>query len=282
MDRRERYKNDEEMIRLALRGFQSRLWTALPGIVETFDADKMIVSVQPSINGRVRSADGTVSSIKMPLLLDCPVLWQGGGGVTLTFPIKNGDECLVVIASRCIDAWWSQGGVQDPPDIRMHNLSDGFALVGVRSVPRKFTVDTNAAQLRSDDGNAFVEINPTTKQIKARTTGDVVIDADGDLTATIDGDVSATVGGDITATVTGNVQVTATGNVSVQAATITLKGNIVLDGPISQTNTAGGSTTASLIGPVTVTNNVTAAGTSLHTHTHGGVATGSNNTGTPN
>jgi hypothetical protein len=217
MDRRERYNNEEETLRLALRGFQSRLWTALPGIVETFDPDKMIVSVQPSINGRLRAPNGSITTIKMPLLLDCPVLWQGGGGVTLTFPIKKGDECLVVIASRCIDAWWSQGGVQDPPDTRMHNLSDGFALVGVRSVPRAFAVNTDAAQLRSDDGNAFVEINPTTHRIKAQTTGDLVLDVDGDMTFTV--------GGDFDVTVTGDMTVTAN-QISLNGVTIDTSGNV--------------------------------------------------------
>ncbi|MHC7025238.1 phage baseplate protein, partial [Klebsiella pneumoniae] len=39
--------------------------------------------------------------------------------------------------------------------------------------------------------------------------------------------------------------------------------------------------TATMHGPVTVTNDVTAGGKSLMTHTHGGVETGSGNTGEP-
>jgi hypothetical protein len=96
-------------------------------------------------------------------------------------------------------------------------------------------------QLRTDDGAAYVEINPTSHNIKALTSGDVEI----------------------------------------QATNITLKGNIILDGPITQNNTAGGSTTATIIGPVTVTNDVTAGGKSLMTHRHSGVQPGSGNTGQP-
>ena len=64
-----------------------------------------------------------------------PVVFPGGGGFALTFPVAAGDECLVVFASRCIDAWWQSGGVGEPMEPRMHDLSDGFALIGVRSQP---------------------------------------------------------------------------------------------------------------------------------------------------
>lgn len=200
MDRRERYAADEEVFRLAFRGMQSRLWTALPGIVQRFDAGEMKVDVQPTINGRVRAPDGSISSIRMPLLLDCPVLWQGGGGATFTFPISPGDECLVVFASRCIDGWWASGNVADPPDIRMHNLSDGFALVGVRSRPRAFTANTSAAELRSDDGSTFVRLDPAGQLVEVTAPGGinlngVTIDASGNVhtpaTITADTDVVA-------------------------------------------------------------------------------------------
>ena len=31
------------------------------------------------------------------------MVFPGGGGFALTFPVAAGDECLVVFASRCID-----------------------------------------------------------------------------------------------------------------------------------------------------------------------------------
>lgn len=56
---------------------------------------------------------------------------------------------------------------------------------------------------------------------------------------------------------------------------------IFLNGNLAQGN---GSTKypATLQGPLTVVNDVTAQGTSVHTHTHGGVQTGSGSTGAPN
>lgn len=175
MDRRERYSTDEEVLRLAMRALQSRIWTALPAIVQRVGNAGQTVDVQPTTNGRMRTEDGSLSSIQMPVLLDCPVLWQGGGGATITFPIAAGDECLVLISSRCIDAWWDRGGVQDSPDIRMHNLSDGFALVGVRSRPRAFAVNTAGAELRSDDGSTFVRLDPAGQLVQITAPGGVNI-----------------------------------------------------------------------------------------------------------
>lgn len=181
MQRNERYGDDEEVLRVALHGWQTRFWTALPGIIDRFDPDKMIVDVQPAINGRETDAQGNVKSLQMPLLKDCPVIWQGGGGVTLTFPIQPGDECIVHFSSRCIDAWWALGGVQDQAELRMHNLSDGFALCGLRSLPRAFSVDTSSAQLRTDDGDAFLSVNATSKDITIQTSANINAVAEGDV-----------------------------------------------------------------------------------------------------
>lgn len=170
-----------------MQGLQSKLWTALPGIIQSFNATAMTVEVQPAIQALVRGEGGDLSSVALPLLVDCPVQFPAGGGCTLTFPVAPGDECLVVFASRCIDAWWASGGVQGQAELRMHDLSDGFAILGFRSQPRAIAgVSTSAVQLRSDDGAAFLEINPVTHAINATTPGPLVLTAP---LVTINGDV---------------------------------------------------------------------------------------------
>lgn len=150
-----------EWLSIALGSLQSKLWTAMPGIIQSFDAAAMTCVVQPAIQALVRDESGALTTANLPLLLDCPVQFPAGGGCTLTFPVATGDECLVVFASRCIDAWWQSGGIQAQAELRMHDLSDGFALLGFRSQPRVIgAVSTNAAQLRSDDGETFVEVAP--------------------------------------------------------------------------------------------------------------------------
>jgi hypothetical protein len=157
----ERNASNIETLRIALDSLSARIWTALPGIVNSYDATKGTCTVVPSIQGRIRNPDGTHSFVNMPTLQDVPVVYMGGGAFVATFPIQQGDEALVIFADRCIDGWWQMGGVQLPLEPRMHDLSDGFAIIGPRSLARKLTgVSTANAQLRSVDGTTFLELTP--------------------------------------------------------------------------------------------------------------------------
>jgi hypothetical protein len=214
MDQRERLNSLDEALNVALDGRQAQIWTAGPGIIQSFNADGITAVVQPAIKAQVRSPDGSMQWVALPLLLDCPVVFPRGGSCTLTFPVAENDECLVVFASRCIDAWWSAGGVQVQSEFRMHDLSDGFAIPGPYSQATKISnVSTTAAQLRSNDGEAYLQLNPTSHEIDIVTPGNW----------------SATIGGATNINVTGNanisaanVAVTATGTASVTAPSISL------------------------------------------------------------
>lgn len=192
MDRRERFHDPEEQARVTVEGELAHVWTAIPGIIQAVNnalgPASMTVDVQPTINGRVYQKDGSYLSVQLPPLLDCPIAWQGGGGATLLFPIAPGDEALVILAARCIDGWWSTGTVCDAPELRMHNLSDGFALVGVRSKPRAYALPTTGARLTSDDGSTYIELQPGAQIIKAVAPGGlnlngVTISASGNIVA---------------------------------------------------------------------------------------------------
>lgn len=250
MDRRERIGDPEETLRMAFDGHQSGMWTALPAIVQKFDAARMTADVQPAIKATIRQQDGTFADMNLPVLLDCPVFFPSGGGCTLTFPVAAGDEVLVIFASRCIDGWWQLGSVQRQPEFRMHDLSDGFVLPGIRSQPRKFGVNTTGAQLRTDDGAAYVEVDPGSHLVKVQTSGN------------------------ITANAGGSIEMTA-------AATITLNApNIVLNGQLTQGKGSNGGD-MTIQGPMTVAGDVTAGGKSLINHVHSGVQTGGGTTGKP-
>jgi hypothetical protein len=143
----------------ALNAFASNLWTSIPGIIQSFNAAQQTVVVQPSIMMKQFDINGVAKDVALPLLLDCPVQFPSSGGYTLTFPVAKGDECLVVFSARCIDAWWQSGGVQVQAVMRMHDLSDGFAVLGFSSTPRVISgISTNSTQLRSNDGAAYVEL----------------------------------------------------------------------------------------------------------------------------
>lgn len=108
---------------------------AMPGIVRSFDAAAQTAVIQPAVRDRL----GGGMYEDMPLLLDVPVFFPGGAGSGITFPVQSGDECLVIFADTCMDAWLQNGGVQNPVMPRRHDLSDAFAFVGFRSRKNRLT-----------------------------------------------------------------------------------------------------------------------------------------------
>lgn len=160
----------------AMVGAQAGIWTAMPGVLLEFDAAKLTAKIQVAIMARVRANDdqGSVSWVPIAPLVDCPVVFPQGGGYLLTFPLAVGDEVLVVFASRCIDAWWQSGGVDNHQmDLRLHDLSDGFALPGVRSQVRLPAggVATNGVELRSESGATKIKLQGN--DIKLTCTGNI-------------------------------------------------------------------------------------------------------------
>jgi hypothetical protein len=247
MDRRERLDDPEESLRMALDGHQATVWTALPGIVSAVDLAKQTVSVQPAIQGQVAAADGSLKFVNLPLLVDVPITWPRAGGFALTFPIAIGDEVLVIFSSRCIDAWWQSGGVQPPAEHRMHDLSDGYAILAPTSQPKKLSgVSATNVQLRDAAGTTFVEIAP---------------------------------GGIVRITSVSEVNIS-TPLAKIVAQNIELTGAVKVVGDITHT---GGLTTSGEIKAATVvgTIGITSGGKPFNTHTHGGVTTGAGTTGTP-
>lgn len=165
----------------------SMMRVSMPGIIESFDPDTVTCVVRPAIMGSVQDEVGNHTSKELPLLMDVPVVFPRGGGCTITFPVKAGDECLVVFSDRCIDFWWQNGGVQEPVDPRQHDLSDAFAFVGPQSQAEKISnISTDSLQIRTDSGSSFIEL---------RQGGGVTITAP---SVTINGDVK--VNGTVTST----------------------------------------------------------------------------------
>jgi len=107
------------------------LHCALPGTVVSFDSETQTAVIRPAVKHRLASfraersgAEGSPSSVSLPLLRDVPVF------MPVPFDIHEGDACLVIFADRDIDAWYGTGEPSVPPSGRMHSLSDGFAFVG--------------------------------------------------------------------------------------------------------------------------------------------------------
>lgn len=208
MQQSERWNDPQEALAQAMDGRQASMWTAMPGIVKSRTGNN--VSVQLAIQEQTQDkVTGKITNVSLPLLVNVPLMTPGGGGFGVTLPIAEGDEVLVHFASRCIDGWWQNGGIQPQIEKRMHDLSDGFAMPAPMSNPKAMpNISDTSAQLRSNDGTTFIEVAP----------------------------------GGVNVTTSKDVNVNATGNVTIVAPNITLTGQVVVNGSISIED--GGSLTA--------------------------------------
>jgi Phage protein Gp138 N-terminal domain len=130
----------------------------------------------------------------------------------VTFPIGAGDEVLVVFGERCIDGWWQTGKVSPQTEIRMHDLSDGFAIPCPMSQPKAMpNISSDSAQLRTNDGTSYVSVGQG-GSIEAISNS---------------GSISLTAGGDIDVTATGNLTVKATGTLTLDGQSVVITSGVV-------------------------------------------------------
>lgn len=134
---------DQQTIYSRLKStFSFDFHVCLPGIIQKYDSDKQTVEVQPAIRERTIGQSGEVAYIKYPLLVNVPVVFPQSGNYSITFPIAQGDECIVVFSDLSIDNWWLYGNVQNPIEQRRHDLSDGFAILGIKNQSKLKNINT--------------------------------------------------------------------------------------------------------------------------------------------
>lgn len=143
-----------DLLNLHEKGIKLSLNCHHVGIIDSFDATTQTARVKLVYKKSYLEPDSRgvykVVPKEYPLLLDVPVVFLGGGQTALTFPVTKGDECLVLFNDRAIDSWFSAGSVgAEVPSTRLHSISDGFALVGIRSVPKVVKgFDTDGVAIR--------------------------------------------------------------------------------------------------------------------------------------
>ena len=206
-------------------------------IAKVTGVQEKAISVQPVIN---RVVEG--KSIPLPEFTKVPPLFMQGGGSYTAHPIAVGDYCLLILTERCFDRWYSGSDFQNPAEFRMHDYSDGIAIVGINPLDGAITIP----EVIQHTGDTNQDGNYTHQGDRTQTGNQTII---GDLH--VDGNV----------TVTGN---------------ITCQGTIAAG---NYTGLAGGAMTASV--NIETTSDVVASGISLNNHVHSGVEPGGGTTGGP-
>jgi len=169
----ERLQLREEALERKFENFDFELRVCSPGIIQSFNEEKQTVVVQLAIKELIKcDADefveehgDNVASLPVPILVDVPICIPSAGRFHLTLPIVKGDECLIVFGDTCIDNWWEfgkgeEGEPRDQKSLRRHDLSDGFAILGVKAQPDVIeNYSTDAIELRNEDGENKVSLS---------------------------------------------------------------------------------------------------------------------------
>ena len=110
--------------------------------------------MQPLIKDSYEGFEGVTTYKAFPVIPNVPVVFQGGGGMRITFPIKAGDTVLLVFGDRSHDSW--QDGIESvhrPADDHRHHLTDAYAIPGLHSNRKPWQdADTGVITLGSDSG----------------------------------------------------------------------------------------------------------------------------------
>lgn len=150
------HNNLSESISAMIDGSLADVNTAIVGVIQSFNPATQTATVQPAIN---RKDTDTGEDVKYPLLLDVPVVCPSGGDYYLTFPVKSGDDCLIVFSQKNIDSWFESGEIKQEAEARRHDLSDAIAIVGLKNQAKSIqNWNMNGAELRSKDGQTVIHL----------------------------------------------------------------------------------------------------------------------------
>lgn len=159
---------------------KERDFQALPCIITDYDNEKQLVRVKPVMYHQY--PDGTNKA--MAEIGNVPLMFPSSGGGSLTFPVKKGDECLVVFSDRMFDTWWVSGKVPSAPTVnRVKDYNDAIAIVGLKSKKNSLKAHTENVELRFDDdsGDMLCKLSMTPD-------GDVVLENTHSAKITLKGD----------------------------------------------------------------------------------------------
>lgn len=120
-----------DVILNALRAQQLEINTCTPGEIVSYDSTTTTCTVQPAYK-RIMVRNREV--VSRAQISDVPVVFPRSGIYAMTFPISQGDQCMIMYSQRSLDDWLNIGGEVTLRDTRLHDITDAIVIPGL--VPR--------------------------------------------------------------------------------------------------------------------------------------------------
>ncbi len=137
------------------------------GIIQTFYPETLTADVLIANKKELGlNADGT-QKVRDYALIEAKVCYCSPFE---TFPLKQGDECILLFADREIESWFINGNVNPEGYPRMHDLTDAVAIVGIRSLPKMINILADCLNLFYGNSNIAISqdlINITASTVQA-------------------------------------------------------------------------------------------------------------------
>ena len=113
-------------IPFAIEQWMKGVWTAMPGVVDSYNRAKRRARVSPAIAAEY--TDGTVQ--KRGLLVNVPVVSPACAGFLITYALEKGDPVLLVFSMRGLAAFKKDYEAGASPGGGMFAASDAMAIPG--------------------------------------------------------------------------------------------------------------------------------------------------------
>jgi len=143
-------------LNVALRKFLQGVDDMLPARVVAYDAAADRVQVQPLI--RLLTTDER--QIDRPTIARVPILWPGGGGFVLKFPLAPGDLGWIKANDRDISLFLQNYKASAPNTLRFHSFQDAVFMPAPMTGYTIAGEDADSAVLQSLDGSVKVSVRP--------------------------------------------------------------------------------------------------------------------------
>ncbi|MCD8201902.1 MAG: hypothetical protein LUD47_07550 [Clostridia bacterium] len=103
--------------------------TALPGEIVEVDAGKGLAKVRPAAKMNFNGEE-----LNYPDIPGVPIVFPYAGDRGMVFPVKEGDDCLIVFSEQATEKWLGLGNTSST---LKHSLSGAVCIPGIMKTPGK-------------------------------------------------------------------------------------------------------------------------------------------------
>lgn len=154
--------DDSQLYENIIKKVNFNLRCCIPGVIQQYDPKTNTASIQPAIREEIVNEDNTVQYMNLPILVNVPIIFPSCSIGSIKMLLKQGDECLVLFSDLSIDNFWKYANVQNPIEVRRHDLSDGIAIPCVLSQPNTKPFNGTGVEITSGGSKISITNNGIT------------------------------------------------------------------------------------------------------------------------